>query len=106
MAFRLSRAAARQPSRAWTDAMKSKDIKFLEIRYLRGPNIWTYRPVIEALVDIGELEDFPSNTIPGFYERLTALLPSLASTAAATASRAASCGACRKAPGRPTSSNT
>ncbi|MEF8750255.1 MAG: cyanophycin synthetase [Candidatus Accumulibacter propinquus] len=57
--------------------MKSKDIKFLEIRYLRGPNIWTYRPVIEALVDIGELEDFPSNTIPGFHERLTALLPSL-----------------------------
>jgi hypothetical protein len=57
--------------------MKTKDIKFLEIRYLRGPNIWTYRPVIEAVVDIGELEDFPSNTIPGFYERLTALLPSL-----------------------------
>ena len=57
--------------------MKTKDIKFLEIRYLRGPNIWTYRPVIEAIVDIGELEDFPSNTIPGFYERLTALLPSL-----------------------------
>lgn len=57
--------------------MKTKDIKFLEIRYLRGPNIWTYRPVIEAVVDIGELEDFPSNTIPGFYERLTGLLPSL-----------------------------
>ncbi|MCB1964965.1 MAG: acetate--CoA ligase family protein, partial [Candidatus Accumulibacter sp.] len=57
--------------------MKNKDIKFLEIRYLRGPNIWTYRPVIEAVVDIGELEDFPSNTIPGFCERLTALLPSL-----------------------------
>jgi cyanophycin synthetase len=77
LAFRLCRAALRQPSRAWTDAMKTKDIKFLEIRYLRGPNIWTYRPVIEAIVDIGELEDFPSNTIPGFYERLTALLPSL-----------------------------
>jgi len=58
--------------------MKTKDIKFLEIRYLRGPNIWTYRPVIEAIVDIGDLEDFPSNTIPGFYERLVALLPSLA----------------------------
>ncbi len=57
--------------------MKTKDIKFIEIHYLRGPNIWTYRPVIEAVVDIGELEDFPSNTIPGFYERLTALLPSL-----------------------------
>lgn len=57
--------------------MQTKDIKFLEIRYLRGPNIWTYRPAIEALVDIGELEDFPSNLIPGFYDRLSALLPSL-----------------------------
>ena len=57
--------------------MKTKDIKFLEIRYLRGPNIWTYRPVIEAVVDIGELEDYPSNTIPGFVDRLKAFLPSL-----------------------------
>jgi cyanophycin synthetase len=54
-----------------------KDITFLEIRYLRGPNIWTYRPVIEAIVDIGELEDFPSNTIPGFVDRLKTFLPSL-----------------------------
>ena len=57
--------------------MKTKDIKFLEIRYLRGPNIWTYRPVIEAVVDIGELEDFPSNTLPGFVERLQGFLPTL-----------------------------
>ncbi len=57
--------------------MNTKDIKFLEIRYLRGPNIWTYRPVIEAVVDIGELEDYPSNTIPGFVDRLKAFLPTL-----------------------------
>jgi cyanophycin synthetase len=57
--------------------MKTKDIKFLEIRHLRGPNIWTYRPVLEAIVDIGELEDFPSNKIPGFVDRLKASLPSL-----------------------------
>lgn len=57
--------------------MKNKDIKFLEIRHLRGPNIWTYRPVIEAVVDIGELEDYPSNTIPGFVDRLMKFLPSL-----------------------------
>ncbi|HMX68449.1 MAG TPA: cyanophycin synthetase [Accumulibacter sp.] len=57
--------------------MKNHDIRFLEMRHLRGPNIWTYRPVIEALVDIGTLEDFPSNTLPGFVERLTSLLPSL-----------------------------
>ena len=57
--------------------MTTKDIKFLEIRHLRGPNIWTYRPVIEAIVDIGELEDYPSNTLPGFVDRLKAFLPSL-----------------------------
>ena len=45
---------------------------------LRGPNIWTYRPVLEAWVDIGELEECPSNTIPGFVDRLCAWLPSLA----------------------------
>jgi len=54
-----------------------KKIDILRVNYLRGPNIWTYRPVIEAWVDIGELEDFPSNTLPGFVERLIAWLPSL-----------------------------
>ena len=57
--------------------MTSKDIKFREIRHLRGPNMWTYRPVLEAIVDIGDLEDCPSNTIPGYYDRLKAMLPSL-----------------------------
>lgn len=52
-------------------------MKFLKIMPLHGPNIWTYRPVLEAWVDIGALEDSPSNTIPGFYERLTSWLPSL-----------------------------
>ncbi|MFZ3126563.1 MAG: cyanophycin synthetase [Rhodoferax sp.] len=55
-----------------------RNIEILRVTHLRGPNIWTYRPVIEAWVDIGELEDHPSNTLPGFYERLTAFLPSLA----------------------------
>ena len=57
--------------------MTTKNIQLLRVTHLRGPNIWTYRPVIEAWVDIGVLEDFPSNTLPGFYERLTTLLPSL-----------------------------
>ncbi|MFZ4759814.1 MAG: cyanophycin synthetase family protein, partial [Burkholderiaceae bacterium] len=53
------------------------DIRILEIRTLRGPNRWTYPQVIEALVDIGALEDHPSNTLPGFGDRLKAWLPSL-----------------------------
>ena len=57
--------------------MKKKDIEFLRVTHLSGPNIWTYRPVIEVWVDIGALEDYPSNTIPGFYERLSDWLPGL-----------------------------
>ena len=57
--------------------MKKRDIVIERIVTLKGPNIWTYRPVLEAWVDIGELEAFPSNKIPGFYERLTAWLPTL-----------------------------
>ncbi|MEQ1600890.1 MAG: cyanophycin synthetase [Methylophilaceae bacterium] len=52
-------------------------MEFLKVLPLRGPNIWTYRPVIEVWLDIGALEDSPSNTLPGFYERLTDWLPSL-----------------------------
>lgn len=57
--------------------MKKKSIEFINMMFLQGPGIWAYRPVIEAWVDIGELEDFPSNTIAGFPERLVAWLPSL-----------------------------
>ncbi|RZS78252.1 cyanophycin synthetase [Pigmentiphaga kullae] len=57
--------------------MKRKHIEFLDVLSLRGPSMWTYPPVLEAWVDIGELEDFPSNLIPGFYERLEAWLPTL-----------------------------
>lgn len=58
--------------------MKHSDIRILKILSLRGPNIWTYRPVLEAWVDIGELEECPSNTLPGFVDRLCAWLPTLA----------------------------
>jgi cyanophycin synthetase len=56
---------------------KKQDIDILRVTHLRGPNIWTYRPVIEAWLDIGELEEFPSNALPGLYERLTTWLPGL-----------------------------
>jgi cyanophycin synthetase len=57
--------------------MTKRDLTFLRVNYLRGPNIWTYRPVIEAWVDIGEFEQFPSNFLPGFNDRLIAMLPGL-----------------------------
>ena len=48
-----------------------------QARVLRGPNVWARVPVIHLVVDLGELEDRPTNTIPEFTERLVALLPSL-----------------------------
>jgi cyanophycin synthetase len=57
--------------------MAFKDIQILRVNYLRGPNIWTYRPIIEALIDLGEMEDYPSNKIDGFNDRLNAWLPGL-----------------------------
>jgi cyanophycin synthetase len=57
--------------------MNTRDIVIKSTTYLRGPNIWTYCAIIEAVIDIGELEESPSNTVPGLYERLTDWLPSL-----------------------------
>jgi len=59
--------------------MNKRDIVIERIAHLRGPNIWTvlYVPVIEAIVDIGDLEDCPSDTVPSVYKRLTAWMPSL-----------------------------
>lgn len=57
--------------------MKHQAIQFLRMSYLRGPSIWTYRPAVEALIDIGALEDCPSNKLPGFTDRLLAWLPGL-----------------------------
>jgi cyanophycin synthetase len=57
--------------------MTKKTIEIIDIKVLKGPSMWTYRPVLEAWVDIHDLEDYPSNTLPGFTDRLVAWLPSL-----------------------------
>jgi cyanophycin synthetase len=54
------------------------DLQLQRITYLRGPNIWTYRSVLEVWLDLGALEDHPSDKLPGFNDRLLALLPALA----------------------------
>ncbi|WP_313081626.1 cyanophycin synthetase [Pulveribacter sp.] len=54
-----------------------EDIRLLRTTYLRGPSVWTYRPILEVWLDLGALEDYPSNKLPGFSERLTRWLPDL-----------------------------
>ncbi|HKN58209.1 MAG TPA: cyanophycin synthetase, partial [Gemmatimonadaceae bacterium] len=48
------------------------------IRALRGPNYWRLAPVIACDVQLGSLEQISSADIPGFYERLTEAIPTLA----------------------------
>lgn len=52
-------------------------MKICSLKVLRGPNQWASFPVLEALVDLGPLEDFPSHTLPGFNDRLVAWLPTM-----------------------------
>ncbi|MGV3460622.1 MAG: cyanophycin synthetase [Flavobacterium sp.] len=54
-------------------------MKILKIQALRGPNIWSvYRKkVIQMRLDLEDAEQTPTNKIPGFRERIEAMIPSL-----------------------------
>jgi cyanophycin synthetase len=54
-------------------------MKILELRALRGPNYWSnWRHKLMVMrVDLEEMEEYPSNTVQGFAERLQRLIPSL-----------------------------
>lgn len=54
-------------------------MRILEIKVLRGPNYWSVRrpKLIQMKLDLEEMEQKPSNKIPGFRERLEKLLPTL-----------------------------
>lgn len=52
-----------------------------KIQALRGPNIWSIRrkKLIQMRLDLQEMENFPTNKIDGFRERIEKLIPSLIS---------------------------
>jgi cyanophycin synthetase len=54
-------------------------MKIVEIKILRGPNYWSIRrpKLIQMKLDLEEMEQKPSNLIPGFKEKLEKLLPGL-----------------------------
>ncbi|SFU52497.1 cyanophycin synthetase [Halomonas korlensis] len=52
-------------------------MQILEHRALRGPNYYSRYLSIFMRLDIGELEERPSDTVPGIVARLTELLPSI-----------------------------
>lgn len=50
-----------------------------EIRAMRGPNYWSIRrhKLIVMVLDLEEMEEFPSNKVEGFNDRLKSLLPTM-----------------------------
>lgn len=54
-------------------------MKIVDIRVMKGPNYWSIRrhKLIVMRLDLEELEQLPTNKIPGFLERLQKLMPTL-----------------------------
>ena len=60
-----------------TDAAPSPDLTIVQVRVYRGPNVWSYDKALHVVVDLGVLEQFPTDRLPGFTDRLLELLPGL-----------------------------
>ncbi|MEI6950405.1 cyanophycin synthetase [Paraflavisolibacter sp. H34] len=54
-------------------------MKVLALKVLRGPNYWSIKRhnLIQMTLDLEELEQYPTHRIPGFYEGLKELIPTL-----------------------------
>lgn len=52
-------------------------MKILDTRVYRGPNIYGYRPMIRLHLDLEEIEDYPTDRLPGFADQLVMLIPTL-----------------------------
>lgn len=54
-------------------------MKILKIQALRGPNIWSVqrKKLIQMRLDLEEMEQFPTNKIEGFRERIEAMFPTM-----------------------------
>ena len=65
-------------TRPTPDGPARPDLTILTTRVYRGPNVWSYDTAIHLTVDLGSLEDHPSDTLGSFTDDLLAVLPGLA----------------------------
>ncbi|QAT51253.1 cyanophycin synthetase [Caproiciproducens sp. NJN-50] len=52
-------------------------MQILDHRYYRGRNIYSHKPVMKMVVDIGKYGAIPTKDIPGFNEKLLSAFPGL-----------------------------
>ena len=81
----MTRAPAR-PARAARGKKKRPGgtLRIVDERVYRGPNYWSYDPTIKLIVDLGPLEEWPTNRLPGFTAALLATVPGVASHSCGT----------------------
>src|SRR4051794_25639286 len=60
-----------------SDARPSPDLTIVETRVYRGPNVWSYDKALHVVVDLGVLEQYPTDRLEGFTDGLLELLPGL-----------------------------
>lgn len=52
-------------------------LRVIEKGVYRGPHLYSLTPMIRIQLDLGALEEWPTDRLPGFADRLLALLPGL-----------------------------
>ncbi|TRW98014.1 cyanophycin synthetase [Flavobacterium gawalongense] len=54
-------------------------MKIIKVQALRGPNIWSIqrKKLIQMRLDLEEMEQFPTNKIEGFRERIETMFPTM-----------------------------
>jgi cyanophycin synthetase len=60
-----------------TCARQAARLRVLETAIYRGPHLFSRTPMVRIQIDLGALEDYPTNLLPGFTDALVAALPGL-----------------------------
>ncbi|WP_332810816.1 cyanophycin synthetase family protein [Sphingomonas sp.] len=55
----------------------TQPMRVIETGVYRGPHYYSHTPMVRIQLDLGRLEEWPTNLLPGFTEQLLALLPGL-----------------------------
>ncbi|NJC41022.1 cyanophycin synthetase [Brevundimonas alba] len=55
----------------------SRPMRILEHGVYRGPHLYSHRPMVRIQVDLGEMESWPTDRLPGFADALIAAMPTL-----------------------------
>ena len=57
--------------------LMTEPMAVLETGVYRGPHYYSHTPFVRIMLNLGRIEDWPTNRIPGFADRLIEMLPGL-----------------------------